>query len=140
MTEATTPNPGARLLDHATEDVRSVSALCKTRILEREGIPMFVALDDARPGRDLQVRDALHVDEGRRLAALFEHYERGLAEISADADLHEAAVEGDGPDSADPKDDPKDDPMDDPTGAAALIDVLVVLSDQHLRARPELPS
>ena len=126
------PNPGARLLDHATEDVRSVSALCKTRILEREGIPMFVALDDARPGRDLRVRDALHVDEGVRLAALFEHYERGLAEIPVDADLHEAAVEGDGPDTADPK--------DNPTGAAALIDVLVVLSDQHLRARPELPA
>lgn len=131
MTELA-PNPGARLLDHATEDVRSVSAQCKQRILEREGIPMFVALDDARPGHDLQVGDALHVAEGVRLAALFEHYERGLADIRVDADLHEAAVEGDGPESADPQ--------DDPTGAAALIDVLVVLSDQHLRARPEQPA
>lgn len=126
------PNPGARLLDHATDDVRAVSAQCRRRILEREGIPMFVALDDARPGRDLQVRDALHVAEGRRLAVLFAHYERGLADSQVDADLHEAAVEGDGPESADPQ--------DDPTGAAALIDVLVVLSDQHLRARPGLPA
>ena len=132
MTDVSSPNPGAKLLDHATDDVRSVSDRCKKRILEREGIPMFVALNDARPGRDLQVRDVLHVAEGSRLAVLFEHYERGLADVQVDPDLHEAAVEGDGPESADPE--------GDPTGAAALIDVLVVLSDQHLRARPEVPA
>lgn len=107
-----------------------MSAECKTRILEREGIPMFVALHDARPGRNLRVRDALHVAEGVRLAALLEHYGNGLADTQIDADLHEAAIEGDGPDAADPE--------GDPTGAAALIEILVVLGDQHLRARPEV--
>ena len=91
---------------------------------------MFVALHDARPGRDLRVRDALHVAEGVRLAALFDHYESGLADTHIDAALPEAAIEGDGPELADPD--------GDPTGAAALIEVLVVLSDQHLRARPEV--
>jgi hypothetical protein len=49
--------------------------------------------------------------EGARLAELFDYYEGGLAGSA-----------------------PSRDPDDDPTGASALIDVLVVLSDQHLRA------
>ena len=109
-----------------------MSAMCKTRILEREGIAMFVALHDARPGHHLHVRDALAVAEGARLAGLFDHYERGLAAKGVDPALYEAGGEGEVPIEVDPD--------IDPTGAAGLIDILVVLSDQHLRARPELPA
>ena len=107
------PTPAAELADPPAQDVRGVSDICKQRVLEREGIAMFVALHDARPSRQLVVRDPSSVVEGARLALLFDHYERGLAEVAIEPD-------------------------DDPTGAAALIDVLVVLSDQHLRARTEL--
>jgi hypothetical protein len=113
------PDPAAELLAPAAADVPAVAAECRARVLEREGIAMFVALHDARPGRDLHVRDPLGVAEGARLAELFDQYERGLAA---------APTEGPG----------------EPHGwlppeAAALVDVLVVLSDQHLRARPEPP-
>ena len=107
------PDPAAELLAPPAGDVPAVAAECKARILEREGIAMFVALHDARPGRELEVRDPLGAAEGARLAELFDHYERGLAA---------APPEGSGWL---------------PPEAAALIDVLVVLSDQHLRARPE---
>jgi hypothetical protein len=107
------PDPAAELLAPPAADVPAVAAECKARILEREGIAMFVALHDARPGRDLEVRDPLGAVEGARLGELFDHYERGLAA---------APPEGSGWL---------------PPEAAALIDVLVVLSDQHLRARPE---
>jgi hypothetical protein len=110
------PDPAAELGAPAAGDVAAVAAECKARILEREGIAMFVALHDARPGRELRVRDPLAEAEGARLAELFDHYERGLAT---------APPEGSGWL---------------PPEAAALVDVLVVLSDQHLRARPGPPS
>jgi len=127
------PTPRAELADPPAQDVRGVSDTCKQRVLEREGIAMFVALHDARPSRQLVVRDPSSVVEGARLALLFEHYERGLAEVAIDPDVSEAAIEGDGDGGV-----VEVDPDVDPTGAAALIDVLVVLSDQHLRARTEL--
>jgi hypothetical protein len=91
---------------------------------------MFVALHDARPGRELHVRDPLAEAEGARLAELFDHYERGLA----------AAAEGSGePQGGAPVDRGAEPHGWLPPEAAALIDVLVVLSDQHLRARPGPP-
>jgi hypothetical protein len=102
------PVPAVELLAPPADDVPAVAAECRARILEREGIAMFVALHDARPGRDLRVRDPLGVAEGERLAGLFDHYRRAL--VAA------------------------------PPESAAVIDVLVVLSDQHLRARPGRPS
>lgn len=126
------PTPTPELVSSPADDVPAASALCKRRILEREGIAMFLALHDARPGRHLHVRDAFGVAEGARLAVLFDHYERGLAAAPVDPALYDPGVEGKVPSEADPD--------IDPTGAAGLIDVLVVLSDQHLRARTELSS
>jgi hypothetical protein len=117
------PVPAAELLAPPADDVPAAAAECKARILEREGIAMFVALHDARPGRDLRVRDPLSVAEGARLADLFDHYERALAAAPADPAPGEPGT--DGAVLAE---------------AAAVIDVLVVLSDQHLRARPRRPS
>lgn len=120
-----TPTPAPELVDPPAQDVPGIAATCQRRILEREGIAMFVALHDARHERRLAVTDPVGLVEGARLAELFDHYERGLAGAAVDPELSEAAIEGDGG-------------LDvDPTGAAALIDVLVVLSDQHLRARWE---
>ena len=112
-----TTTPSAGSLDALpASDCPAVLAHCRSRILEREGIPMFVALHDARPRRPVQVA-AEAVAEGSRLAVLFDHYREGLigAAPTRDADH-------------------------DPTGASALIDVLVVLSDQHLRAVEGVPS
>ena len=125
----TTSEISAALLAAPAEDVATASAACKRRTLEREGIPMFVALHDARPGRSLDVSDRTGRAEGEQLARLFAHYRDGLATRPLVPGLDELAVEGDSSDA------PADEP--DPTGAAALIDVLVVLSDQHLRTRPE---
>lgn len=111
------PDPAAELGAPPAGDVAAAAAECKARILEREGIAMFVALHDARPGRELRVRDPLAGAEGARLAELFDHYERGLAAAPPEAEPHGWL----------------------PPEAAALIDVLVVLSDQHLRARPGPP-
>jgi hypothetical protein len=116
----TSHDPAAELLAPPAGDVPAVAAECKARILEREGIAMFVALHDARPGRGLRVGDPLGVAEGARLAELFDHYERGLSAAPADPTPEEAEPHGWLPPEA-----------------AALIDVLVVLSDRHLRARPE---
>lgn len=107
--------PAAELTAPPAADVPAVSRACHQRVLEREGIAMFVALHDARPGRRLFVDDPLGRAEGGLLVGLFEHYERGMEGID-DLDVE---------------------PDDDPTGAAALIDVLVVLADQHLRARTQ---
>jgi hypothetical protein len=112
---STRPAPAAELSASPAGDVAAVAAECKARVLEREGIAMFVALHDARPGHDLRVRDPLGMAEGARLAELFDHYQRGLAAAPEEAEPHGWL----------------------PPEAAALIDVLVVLSDQHLRARPE---
>lgn len=110
--------PAAELTDAPAADVLAVSRACHQRVLEREGIAMFVALHDARPGRRLLVSDPLGSAEGELLAGLFDHYDKGL-------DAHP---------------EPVDDLDHDPTGAAALIDVLVVLADQHLRARTQDPA
>ena len=108
------PDQAAELSAPPADDVAAAAAECKARVLEREGIAMFVALHDARPGRELRVRDPLGLAEGARLAELFDHYQRGLAEP---AEPHGWL----------------------PPEAAALVDVLVVLSDRHLRARPGPP-
>lgn len=97
-------------------DVPAVLAACHARLLEREGIAMFVAVDDVRPGRSLTVTDATARAEGARLAPLLDHYYGGLAAVGFPAQF-------------------PDEP--DETGARELIDALVVLSDQHLRARIE---
>ena len=89
--------------------------------MEREGMAMFVALEDARPGRALRVRDQRARTEGPVLAGLLTHYEAGVAGGPDEPHLVSGGLEG----------------MDtDPTGAVDLIDALVVLADQHLRARP----
>ena len=77
---------------------------------------MFVALQDCRPGRHLHVVDPIGLAEGTRLRELFDHYERGLPDALEIAPFREL------------------------TGGGRLIDVLVVLSDQHLRANPGPPS
>ena len=112
------PVPAPELADAPAADVAAVSDACHQRVLEREGIAMFIALHDARPERRLLVHDPLGRAEGALLAGLFDHYVKGL---DADSAVERAAA-------------------DDPTGAAALIDVLVVLSDQHLRARAQGPA
>jgi len=127
------PDPAAELSAPPAGDVAAAAAECKARILEREGIAMFVALHDARPGRELRVRDPLAEAEGARLAELFDHYQRGLAG---------APPEGSGePQGGAPVD--REVEVEPhgwlPPEAAALVDVLVVLADQHLRARPGPP-
>jgi len=115
------------LLTTPAADVPAVLAACQQRVLEREGIPMFVALHDGRPGHRLRVSDELAMTEGARLAELFAHYERALAPTPRSPVLEEGGVEGAAP-SIDGT------PLD--PAAIALIEVLVVLSDQHLRATP----
>lgn len=102
---------GGDLATPAATDVPALLTTCRQRVLEREGIAMFIALKDSRPGCDLVVRDRTARTEGIALGRLFDHYRDGLAN-----DPNAAA------------------PPDDPTGARALINVLVVLSDRHLRA------
>lgn len=116
------------LADPPARDVEGVLAACGQRVLEREGIAMFVALHDARPGRQLVVRDQWAGVEGARLAVLFDHYERGLADAVLEPQLSAVGVEGDRrPAGVDPGAGLTHD-------AAELMDVLMVLSDQHLRA------
>ena len=98
----------------AAADVPAVLAACHARLLEREGIAMFVALDDARPGRTLRVGDATALRDGGRAAELLDGYYAGLEAVGFPAQY-------------------PDEP--DETGARELIDALVVLSDQHLRAQ-----
>ncbi len=120
------PIPAAELVAPPASDVRGVADSCRRRDLEREGIAMFVALHDARPGRQLVVRDPSSLVEGARLAELLDHYAGELAEIGIDPRVSEPAIDGGQLDSD-----------HDPAGAA-LMEVLVVLSDQHLRARTDL--
>lgn len=101
------------------DDVLGALADYRTLELEREGIAMFLALHDARPGRDLVVRDDGALAEAARLVPLLDHYEQALSAAGY-------------PRSADGADEP-DEP--DETGARELIDVLVVLSDRHLSSR-----
>lgn len=124
------PSPAAELADAPAQDVGAVADTCRRRVLEREGIAMFVALHDARPDQELVVHDPLSQAEGARLAVLLEHYERELTQVGVDPRVTEAAARGDdGPDDVDTGLD---------AGTLALIEALVILSDQHLRARTEL--
>ncbi|MBK6885022.1 MAG: hypothetical protein IPH03_00290 [Tetrasphaera sp.] len=97
-------------------DVPTVLAACHARLLEREGIAMVVAVDDLRPGRTMPAVDEDDRRQGLRLAGLFDHYYRGLADVGFPPQF-------------------PDEP--DETGSRELIDTLVVLADQHLRARIE---
>lgn len=89
---------------------------CQTRVLEREGIAMFVAVDDIRPGRRLVVQEESAREEGGMAASLLDLYYAGLEEAGF----------------------PTNDPDPDETGARELIDALATLSDVHLRAQPEV--
>ena len=60
------PDHVGTLAAPAAADVPAVLASCHARLLEREGIAMFVALDDARPGRDLRVGDPGALRDGGR--------------------------------------------------------------------------
>lgn len=100
----------------AAEDVAAVLRACHARALEREGIAMFVSLHDVRPGRGPLRVEELSRAEGTRLAELLDHYYAGLEAIGFPAQFDEP----------------------DETGAPELIDALVTLSDQHLRARVEV--
>ncbi len=111
------PDPGeAGLAAAPADDVLAALADYRTLELEREGIAMFLALHDARPGRDIVVYDEVALAEGARLVSLLDHYERALARAGF-------------PWPAGVVDEP------DVTGARELIDVLVVLSDRHLSRR-----
>ena len=107
------PSETGTLAAPAAVDVPAVLAACHARLLEREGIAMFVAVDDARPGRDLRVGDGTALSDGARAAELLDGYYAGLEAVGFPAQY-------------------PDEP--DETGARELIDALVVLSDQHLRA------
>lgn len=112
------PAPG--LAREPAADVGAARVACTRRIEEREGIPMVLALYDARSGQVPVVHDELARLEGARLAELFDHYSDGLSGLPP-------APGAAGPDEPDP------------TLAGALIDVLVVLADQHLREDPDVP-
>ncbi|GAA2739624.1 hypothetical protein GCM10009867_36470 [Pedococcus aerophilus] len=122
-TRHTDPAPGT-LLAPPLDPLTALTA-CRTRVLEREGIAMFVAVDDLRPsartrpgpsGRRLSAQEESVRDEGRLLASLLDLYHSGLEEAGF----------------------PTDDPDPDETGARELIDALAVLADVHLRAQPEV--
>lgn len=121
MSDGPAPRPGEVTLVPALRrdpvaDVPASYARYARRELEREGIPMVLALSDARTGGPPTVDDPLALREGARFAELFDAYEAGMADEVARA---EAAA---GPD---------------PTGGAPLITVLVVLAEEHLRARTD---
>lgn len=111
------PVVGGRLGDPAVGDVIGALDAYRSLELEREGIGMFLALHDARPGRVLQVQDEVALTEGAHLAQLFDGYWQRLEGAGfpvADAERYEP----------------------DETGARELIHVLVVLSASHLTLRP----
>lgn len=118
MTSTPTPPRGSPSAS-AAQDVAAVLAACQGRVLEREGVATFAAIDDVRPGRALTVHDEEALREGRRLAELFEHYHGALARagfpVLEGLDVGELQE----------------------TGGRELMDTLFVLSDQHLRAATE---
>lgn len=97
-------------------DMPAAWARYARRELGREGIPMVLALHDARTGAAPPVHDPLALAEGGRLAELFDAYEAGMAVQVSAAETH---------------------PAPDLTGGMPLITVLVVLAEEHLRARPD---
>ena len=61
------------------ERARELMRACHERRLEREGIPMVLALVDERPGRSLEIaEDAAARGEGERYAELLADYTRIL--------------------------------------------------------------
>lgn len=110
----TDPEPAPALRLPPVADVPASYARYARRELEREGIPMVLALSDARTGKPPPVDDPLALVEGARLAELFDAYETGMADAVAAAEA---------------------DPAPDLSGGAPLITVLVVLAEEHLRAR-----
>jgi len=89
---------------------------CERAALEREGIAMFVGIHDARPSARPRSHEG-DAEEAERLRVLYEQYVAGLA----------------------PGRDERR-PSPDPTGGAwSLIEVLLVLSEHHLRA-PVVPA
>ncbi|MDZ5661726.1 hypothetical protein HN031_18005 [Nocardioides sp. zg-1308] len=104
-------------------DVLAALEECRSAELEREGIAMYVAVADARPGRPAPATDSAPDPAATRLAELFDHYHDALAAAGFPRSAHEPP---DAPDLT--------------GGGRELIDVLVVLSDRHLHARPEQPS
>jgi hypothetical protein len=69
-------------------DPRAAAAECERRALEREGIPVVLALVDERP-EPVRCTDERAVAEGARFAELFETYRSA---ISPDADEQDAAA------------------------------------------------
>ncbi|WP_084963896.1 hypothetical protein [Thermoactinospora rubra] len=67
-------------------DPETVLADCEQRALEREGIPMVLALEDLTGGLP-PVRDASALAEGPELARLLGHYGERLRPGAADDDL-----------------------------------------------------
>ncbi|MGW7276114.1 hypothetical protein ACWGH5_37080 [Streptomyces sp. NPDC054864] len=72
-------------------DPRAVLAVCEQRALEREGIPMFLALEDLTSGAVPPVTDTDAVAEGPQLAALTATYRQQLKPQAKDGDLAELA-------------------------------------------------
>jgi hypothetical protein len=70
------------------DDPRAAAAECERRALEREGIPVVLALLDERPD-PVRCVDEAAIAEGNRFAALFDTYRAALA---PDADEHDAAA------------------------------------------------
>lgn len=118
--------PVTELADPPPPAVTEAAAALSRRVLEREGIAMFVALQDARPGRQLVVRDPGCLVEGERLAFLLDHYDRELATVESGPGIGDSSMGLEPAQSQARR-----------TPAAVLIDVLAVLSDQHLHARAE---
>lgn len=69
-------------------DPRAAAAECERRALEREGIPVVLALVDERAD-PVRCTDQAAKAEGARFAALFETYRAALV---PDADDHDAAA------------------------------------------------
>ncbi|HEX4812258.1 MAG TPA: hypothetical protein VFV66_05845 [Nonomuraea sp.] len=71
-------------------DAAGVLADCEQRALEREGIPMFLALEDLTGGLPA-VRDERALAEGPELARLTGHYQELLRPEAGDDDLKSLA-------------------------------------------------
>ena len=71
------------------QDALALLRECQDRVLEREGIPMVLALVDEAAGDRTQrpVPDASAMHEGARLAALMDDLARELAPTGRDGDL-----------------------------------------------------
>lgn len=72
-------------------DPAGVLADNEKRALEREGIPMFLALEDLTSRPIPPVRDARTLAEGSALDELLGHYAERLTPEAADDDLRELA-------------------------------------------------